>query len=509
MADLHDDPDLPAGERYTHPFPSPGGFETALVGLPIPPLPDGPRSWPRVPRYEIVEQLGRGGMGVVYKARQLGLNRTVALKMILHGELAGEEELRRFRAEAEVVAHLQHPNIVQVYEVGEVGGQPFFSQEFIDGGSLAERLIAGPWVGRAAAELIETLARAIHVAHERGLVHRDLKPANILLTRDGIPKIADFGLAKRLQQEAGQTQTGHIIGTPSYMAPEQASGLVRATRPATDVYALGAILYELLTGRPPFLAATMLDTLEQVRRHDPVPPRQLLPTVPRDLETICLKCLDKTQDRRFATAEQLADELRRFLRGEPIRSRPLSPWHRAAKWVRRQPAIAALSALVLLITALGIAGIVWQWRLAERHRQTAETRATGEIAAGVAREAALASARPPPVLSPGRPGRPRLGQERAGFGAALPRRHPAGAASLGARPASLAVRRSAAGDRDPELRRGLQPRRQVDRHRQRRPRVRLGRGRPVGPAAGLARGGEHGDLPGPLLARRPPPGRWR
>jgi serine/threonine-protein kinase len=259
----------------------------------LPPQPDAAGAAaagvPAVPGYEILGELGRGGMGVVYKARQVKLNRVVALKMILAGAHAGAEELARFRTEAEAVARLQHPHIVQIYEVGESEGRPYFSLEFVDGGSLAARLDGSPLAPRQAARLVETLAQAMQAAHERGIVHRDLKPANVLLTSEGQPKITDFGLAKQLDSVKGQTQTGAVMGTPSYMAPEQAGGKSKEVSPVTDVYALGAILYELLTGRPPFKAANPLDTVLQVLSEEPVPPSRINVLLPRDLETIWLQ----------------------------------------------------------------------------------------------------------------------------------------------------------------------------------------------------------------------------
>jgi eukaryotic-like serine/threonine-protein kinase len=259
-------------------------------------------------------------MGVVYKARQQGLNRIVALKMILAGASASPQDLSRFRAEAEAVAQLAHSNIVQIYEIGEQGGCPFLALEYVGGGSLAQHLDGTPVAPKQAAETVLALARAVHHAHERGIVHRDLKPANVLLHADGTPKIADFGLAKRADSNQVHTLTGTILGSPSYMAPEQAAGDGNKIGPATDVYALGVILYEMLTGRPPFKGATLLETIEQVREHDPVPPRFLLPKTPRDLETICLKCLEKSPQRRYASAAELAADLQAFLEGEPIRA---------------------------------------------------------------------------------------------------------------------------------------------------------------------------------------------
>jgi WD40 repeat protein len=297
-------------------------------------------------------------MGVVYKARHVGLDRVVALKMILSGAHAGSAELGRFRAEAQAVARLQHPNIVQVHEVGEHAGRPFFSQEFVEGGSLDRRLGGVPQAPREAAALLETLARAVQYAHEQSVVHRDLKPANVLLGADGAPKISDFGLAKRLDTDAGQTHTGQVLGTPSYMAPEQAAGQVRAIGPATDVYALGAILYELLTGRAPFRGASMLETLEQVRLLDPLPPSRLQPKAPRDLETVCLKCLQKDAGKRYASALDLAEDLRRFLAHEPIRARPVGRAERLARWCRRHPweagLTAALSATLVTVAVVAV-----------------------------------------------------------------------------------------------------------------------------------------------------------
>ncbi len=308
-------------------------------------------------------------MGVVYKARQTKLGRVVALKMILSGAHAGEADLGRFRTEAEAIARLQHPNIVQVFEVGEHGGLPFFSLEFCPGGSLAQKLNGTPLPAREAAALVETLARAMQAAHEQHVIHRDLKPANVLLAEDGTPKITDFGLAKKLD-EAGQTQSGAIVGTPSYMAPEQASGKSGAIGPACDVYALGAILYECLTGRPPFKAATALDTILQVMSDEPVPPRQLQSTTPRDLETICLKCLHKEPQQRYLTAEALAADLRRFQADEPIAARPRGRWERAWRWCRRNKAVAAAVgfAVLFLVVGTGVSITLAFWAMANAAR---------------------------------------------------------------------------------------------------------------------------------------------
>jgi WD40 repeat protein len=317
---------------------------------------------PTVHGYVILAELGRGGMGVVYKAKQVGLNRLVALKMILSGEHSGSAAVRRFRAEAEAVAQLQHPNIVQVHEIGDHNGQPFFSLEFVAGGSLAQMLDGTPLPPQDAARLVETLARAMDCAHQRHIVHRDLKPANVLLTEDGIPKIADFGLAKQLQGPSTNTQTGAIVGTPSYMAPEQATGSGKDVGPEADVYALGAILYELLTGRPPFKAAAPLETLFQVAVDDPVPPTRLQPKTPRDLETICLRCLQKQPHKRYRTAVALAEDLRRFHANEPILARPVGAVERGIKWVRRRPAVASLLGTIVAVTAaaLIILALAWQ-----------------------------------------------------------------------------------------------------------------------------------------------------
>jgi WD40 repeat protein len=320
--------------------------------------------------YEILAEQGRGGMGVVYQARHLKLNRLVALKMILAGGYAGPEQLARFRAEAETLARLRHPNVVQIYEVGEVDGKPYLALEFLEGGSLNQKLQGTPLPPWEAARLVEVLAGAVQAAHQGQIVHRDLKPANVLLTADGTPKITDFGLAKRLD-EAGQTQSGAVLGTPSYLAPEQASGQSKQVGPAADVYALGAILYECLTGRPPFKAATTVDTLLQVANEEPVAPRRLQPKVPRDLETICLKCLSKEPSRRYATARALAEDLRRFLSDQPVKARPVGAIERGLKWVRRRPAAAVAHGLVLLVVVLGGlgGGVTWLWQRSEQARE--------------------------------------------------------------------------------------------------------------------------------------------
>ena len=340
---------------------------------------------PRMAGYEILCELGRGGMGVVYKARQVGLNRVVALKMILAGEHAGPAEFARFKTEGEAIARLRHPNIVQVYEVGEYEGKPFFSLEFCEGGGLDKKLAGTPMPPRDAASLVQTLAEAMQGAHEAHIIHRDLKPGNVLLAACGLagpstnltPKITDFGLAKKLDQQ-GQTQTGVIMGTPSYMAPEQAMGQ-KQVGPATDIYALGAILYECLTGRPPFKAATAFETLQQVVVDEAVSPAQLNAKVPRDLDTVCLKCLRKEPDKRYTSAMELADDLGRWQRGEPVLARPVGLSKRAAKWARRRPAVAGLLSgiLLLTVTALGvISGLyrnaAWEAQRAQQAEQQAE-----------------------------------------------------------------------------------------------------------------------------------------
>jgi hypothetical protein len=333
---------------------------------------------PTVPGYQILGELGRGGMGVVYKARQVRLNRVVALKMILAGGHAGPADLARFRAEAEAIARLQHPNIVQIHEIGEHDGRPFFSLEFCAGGSLAQRLNGTPLPPREAAQVVETLARAVQAAHDRGVIHRDLKPANVLLSAEGGPpgaegddsraagplggilKITDFGLAKKLD-EAGQTASGTVLGTPSYMAPEQAGGKGKQAGPAADIYALGAILYELLTGRPPFKAATPLETILQVLSEEPVPPRQLQSRTPRSLETVCLKCLAKDPRQRYATARDLAADLRRYLQGEPIRARRPGLLTYCWYWLRHPARVANAGVILLLLALIKVPFLVTQF----------------------------------------------------------------------------------------------------------------------------------------------------
>jgi tetratricopeptide (TPR) repeat protein len=322
---------------------------------------DGPvfEGGPDIPGYQILGELGRGGAGVVYKARQLSLNRLVALKVIQAGQYAIPGAVERFRAEAEAVARFQHPNIIQVYEVGEHDGLGYLTLEYAAAGSLETAIAGTPQDPRASAALIEELGRAIQYAHECGIVHRDLKPANIVMTESRLPKITDFGLAKLLEQERGPTVMGTILGTPSYMAPEQLLGFTSEIPRAADIYALGAILYETLTGRPPFKGATPLSTLEQVANQEPLLPSSLQRHIPRDLETICMKCLEKNPSRRYTAAEDLADDLRRFLDGRPIVARPAPNWEKAVKWARRRPGLASGLAGVTMAIAVFVAGTLY------------------------------------------------------------------------------------------------------------------------------------------------------
>jgi WD40 repeat protein len=342
----------------THRVPAAG----AEAGQPMLPRPLSPAASrvPCVRGYEVLGKLGQGGMGAVYKAHHLRLNRVVALKVVGEAPNARPEDLVRFRQEAELIARLHHPNVVQIYEVGEYPGGSYLALEYVDGPALDRQVNGTPQPPRQAAQLVETLARAVHYAHGQGIVHRDLKPANVLLTSAGAPKITDFGLARLVELESGLTTDGAIMGTPNYMAPEQADARLKDVGPHTDTYALGAILYECLTGRPPFRGATVLDTLDQVRQQDPVPPHRLLGSkrraCPADLETICLKCLEKEPQRRYASAGALADDLGRYLAGEPIAARPVGPAGRAWRWARRNPGWAAMLATVaglLLLIAIG------------------------------------------------------------------------------------------------------------------------------------------------------------
>jgi serine/threonine protein kinase len=288
---------------------------------------------PKLDGYEIIELIGQGGMGVVYKARQLGLNRLIAIKMIQSGINASPQELARFRREAEAVARLAHPNIVQIFEIGEQNGCPFLSLEFVSGGTLAQQIDGTALPPRRVADMLFALAKGVQHAHERGIVHRDLKPGNVLIHADGTPKIADFGLAKHAATNPAHTMTGAIIGSPTYMAPEQAAGNSAEITPATDVYALGVILYEMLTGRPPFKGDSVIETIQQVREQDPLPPRLVQPKIPRDLETICLKCLEKKPQNRYANAAALARDLHAFLHNEPIHAQSLTILDQVARTI--------------------------------------------------------------------------------------------------------------------------------------------------------------------------------
>lgn len=339
------------------------------------------RAVPAIKGYEVLGELGRGGMGVVYRARQIQLNRPCVLKMILAGVHADDVATRRFLAEAEAVARLQHPNIVQIRNIGEAEGLPYFELEYLEGGSLDRRLDGTPWPAGQAAALVEALARGVAEAHRVGIIHRDLKPANVLLAADGTPKVTDFGLAKALGSDAGLTRTDSILGSPRYMAPEQATGKSMLMGTPADVYSLGAILYELLTGRAPFVGTTVMEILYQVETIEPVPPTRLVPGLSRDVETIALKCLQKEPARRYESATALAEDLRRFLVGEPIVARPVPFWNRSWRWCRRHPASATLTAALVLVATLGLAGILWQWDEAVKARNLTSRAATAEAAA--------------------------------------------------------------------------------------------------------------------------------
>lgn len=327
----------------------------------------------KVGDYEIERELGRGGMGVVYKAHHRQLRRDVALKMILAGKHAGPDQLERFLTEARSVAQLQHPNIVQIFDIGEQDGLPYFSLEFVDGKSLAQAINKQPQDPHDAARTIELLGRAMQYAHDHRVLHRDLKPANVLLTRDGVPKISDFGLAKKVEDdETASTQTGTVMGTPSYMSPEQAMGLTHDVGPAADQYSLGAMLYEMLTGRPPFLAAKPVETILQVIHDEPVRPRQLQPGTPVDIETICLKALQKDISKRYGNCNELADDLRRFVNGEPILARPVGSVERAWRWCRRNPRVAIPSALAVALLLIGTVVTGWQNVVISKERDYAK-----------------------------------------------------------------------------------------------------------------------------------------
>ncbi len=310
--------------------------------------------------YEILEKIAHGGMGVVYKARQVSLNRVVALKMILSGHLASEAEVKRFHTEAEAAANLQHPNIVAIHEVGQHQGEHYFSMDYVEGVDLARHLAAQPIPLLEAAQLVATLAEAVHYAHQHGTLHRDLKPQNVLIDKTGRPRITDFGLAKRVERESELTRTGAVMGSPSYMPPEQATGQLDRIGPSSDVYALGAILYELLTGRPPFRGESPLATLQQVLNDEPVAPAKHNPKVPTDLETICLKCLEKQPERRYVSARELAEELGRFLKHEPILARPASSVRKVWTWLVRNPWLLMGATAVAMLGLIALAYGLWE-----------------------------------------------------------------------------------------------------------------------------------------------------
>ena len=354
--------------------------------------------------YELLEEIARGGMGIVYKARQKSLGRIVAVKMLLFGEQAGKEFAQRFRAEAAAAASLQHPNIVAIHEVGAHEGQPFFAMDYVEGQSLArlnaEREVRNAEWLRRAARYVKIVAEAIHYAHEHGILHRDLKPSNVLIDESDQPRVTDFGLAKRLHHDSELTLSGQVLGSPNYMPPEQAAAKRGLVGRRSDVYSLGAILYHLLTGRPPFVGETLTDTLQEVVNTEPVSPRLLNPSVPRDLETICLKCLEKEPARRYQTAQALAEELDRFLRNEPIQARPVGPAGETLALVpaatgRRGPVLG-----LLVVWPAGLAGILWQWGRADNRRWRREwpsarrERAAGRRSRSGPRKSFQRSARP-------------------------------------------------------------------------------------------------------------------
>jgi len=349
--------------------PGPDPSATVASPSPAPPSPAPPKLFGD---YEILATIARGGMGVVYKARQRSLNRIVALKMILAGQFADQADIDRFYAEASAAAQLRHPHIVGIHEVGHIDGQHYFSMEYIEGESLASRVHDHPLPPREAAELTRTIAAAMHYAHERGVLHRDLKPSNVLVDMTGEPLVTDFGLAKRAEGQSQMTVDGTVLGTPSYMPPEQAAGRLDQISVRSDVYSLGATLYELLTGKPPFGAGNLWETIKQVKEVEPVPPRVINPGVPADLDTISLKCLQKEPEKRYATALELAEELHRFLDGEPIHARPVGFVERGVRWCRRNPRVAAASAAAVFFLVAALATAVTGWIATSRALQTAE-----------------------------------------------------------------------------------------------------------------------------------------
>jgi tetratricopeptide (TPR) repeat protein len=352
--------------------------------------------------YELVSVLGRGGMGVVYRARQVTLNRQVALKMIGNSEFASEDQLRRFQNEAEAVAALDHPGIVPIYEVGTFEDQRYFSMKLVDGQGMEKALTDLKANPREAARIVAEVADAVYHAHQRGILHRDLKPANILLDHERRPHVTDFGLAKRIEGEDGLTVTGAVMGTPAYMSPEQAAGQTSAITTASDVYGLGAILFAALTDRAPFVGNSLMLTLDRVRNNPPDAPHRLNPGVPADLEVICLKCLEKEPRHRYATAQALSDDLNRWLRGEPIAARPVGPIVRLRMWAKRKPALAGLTTALIAASIAGVIGITWQWREAVSQRNQAQiardqaveqekAARKAEAQASIARDQAVAS----------------------------------------------------------------------------------------------------------------------
>lgn len=327
---------------------------------------------PHIPGFEFIRELGRGGMGVVYQARDLKLQRHVAIKMLHSEGMYRAEHEQRMLGEARAVAQLRHPNVVQLLDARRAGDKPYLVLEYIDGGSLSNRMQGASLAPCESAELVMQISRAVHEAHKRNIVHRDLKPANVLISSDGTPRVSDFGLARRLDDDIRQTTPGLLVGTPAYMAPEQAQTQVTETHPAVDIYSLGAILYELLTGRPPFQAASILETLELLKNEEPQKPRSLNSKIPADLETICLKCLEKTPGRRYMSAELLADDLKRFLDGDPIIARVPSWAEQIYRWCRKQPLAAGLGASLAMTLLIGFAVAVWQWYQTDAQRILAE-----------------------------------------------------------------------------------------------------------------------------------------
>ncbi|HKX60228.1 MAG TPA: serine/threonine-protein kinase, partial [Verrucomicrobiae bacterium] len=335
--------------------------------------------------YELLEEVARGGMGVVYRARQTHVNRLVAVKVLASGVFAAPDFVKRFRTEAEAVASLDHPHIVPIYDVGECEGQPYFSMKFVESGTLADRIsrAKSPIANREAAALLAKLAHAVHFAHQRGILHRDIKPGNVLMDAQGEPLLTDFGLAKLVEKESTLTRTMAMLGTPSYMSPEQARGEAKQLTTAVDVYGLGAVFYELLTGQAPFAGGTTMETVRQVLEKEPRRPSTLQPGLDLDLETICLKCLEKDAGRRYGSAESLADDLERWLHHEPILARPTSAWEHTTKWIRRNRlAFMAMTAIALLLVT-GVTVSTWQrleaqsaQKIAETERQRAETNVT-------------------------------------------------------------------------------------------------------------------------------------